>query len=225
METKAAVEIDIRGWPRNTGLAKGLQHATNWIAPAGGRDMGPFWNLPNILSLSRPLLGLPAIYLLLHYNLILPALFVFLGFAFTDLIDGWYARKKKIVTLWGKVLDPAADKVFLITTIFLVDIPSTLSKPFVALITLEILLAILGLTGLVMKIQGNKSRVEVSANLWGKMKATMENIFIYLLFIRRLGIGLNIDFLVLFLWSAITLAMLSIVGHIIGHIIGGYRKA
>lgn len=180
--------------------------------------MGLFWTVPNILALSRPLVGLPAIYFSLRQDLIFLALILFLGFALTDLVDGWYARKNKVVTLWGKLLDPAADKLFFILTPVLIGIPPALSKQFIVLIILEITLATLGLIGLIMQLRGNQSRIEVSANSWGKKKTLMESVFIGLLFIGKLGLDLNIQVLNIILWFAMGLAILSLWGHIKGHL-------
>lgn len=176
--------------------------------------MGPFWTLPNILALSRPLVGLPVIYFLLQQDLIFLALILSLGFAATDLIDGWYARKKKVVTLWGKLLDPAADKLFFILTPVLIGIPPALFKQFIVLIILEITLATLGLIGLIIQLRGNQSGVKVGANKWGKSKTFTENLFSISLFVRRLGINLNIFFPSVILYIAIGLAMFSISGHL-----------
>lgn len=67
------------------------------------------YNVPNILTASR-LVATPVIgYLILHdqhkYAL---ALFTYAGI--TDLVDGWMARRFKLQTVVGSVIDPMADK-------------------------------------------------------------------------------------------------------------------
>eukprot|EP00128_Syssomonas_multiformis_P009311 Colp12_sorted_trinity150504_noHs@15503 len=67
------------------------------------------WTIPNIISMSRiavtPYIG----YLVINqeYKLGL-ALFVVAGF--TDLLDGWIARRFKQTSVFGTALDPMADK-------------------------------------------------------------------------------------------------------------------
>jgi phosphatidylglycerophosphate synthase len=70
------------------------------------------WRVPGILSLSRiPLaaafpfaLGRPA-----------AALVILLSAGVSDVLDGWYARRYSQVTPTGTALDPATDKIFVLT--------------------------------------------------------------------------------------------------------------
>lgn len=43
-------------------------------------------------------------------------MFLFVVCAFTDYLDGYYARKWQVVSLKGKILDPLADKVLTLTS-------------------------------------------------------------------------------------------------------------
>src|SRR3954447_7133445 len=67
------------------------------------------YNIPNILTFSR-LIAAPIIgYLVLHdYHAWAVGLFAYAGI--TDLVDGWIARKWKLQTVVGTVIDPMADK-------------------------------------------------------------------------------------------------------------------
>ncbi|CAD0029964.1 unnamed protein product [Aureobasidium pullulans] len=71
------------------------------------------YNIPNILTASR-LIAAPFVgYLVLHeQHKWALALFAYAGI--TDLVDGWIARKYKLQTVVGSVIDPMADK-FLMT--------------------------------------------------------------------------------------------------------------
>ena len=75
-------------------------------------QLGRFWTPPNILSLSRLILALPIAYLI--FNRPPPDLLtiglVFMAIA-TDWFDGKIARWSRSVSEWGKILDPAADKI------------------------------------------------------------------------------------------------------------------
>lgn len=78
-------------------------------------------NLPNILTLSRFFWAIVFMVLLYQNSLastVLAAV-VFTVAALTDLLDGYIAKKKGLVTDFGKIMDPVADK-FLILIAFLV---------------------------------------------------------------------------------------------------------
>lgn len=79
------------------------------ILPAALTPHENIYNLPNILTFSR-LLASPVIgYLVLH-DQPAAALGLFAAAGFTDLIDGWIARRWKLQTVVGSVIDPMADK-------------------------------------------------------------------------------------------------------------------
>lgn len=74
-------------------------------------------NVPNVLTLIR--LFLVPVYLILFSNgLKYPALTVFLAASFTDLLDGFIARKYHQITNFGKLMDPFADKLMVLTAMF-----------------------------------------------------------------------------------------------------------
>lgn len=79
-----------------------------------------YMNLPNILTTIR--LFLIPIFVLVFFSygtqgLIYGAV-IFLIAGFTDVLDGHLARKFNLVTKYGIVLDPLADKLMLLTVLF-----------------------------------------------------------------------------------------------------------
>lgn len=81
-------------------------------------------NLPNRLSLVR--MGLvPVLVVLLALRTPVAdyvALAVFAFAAFTDFLDGYIARKRKIITAFGAFMDPVADKLLVLSAlVMLVD--------------------------------------------------------------------------------------------------------
>ena len=71
------------------------------------------YNLPNFLTVSRLIAAPVTAYLLLHdYHKWAVAVFAYAGF--TDLVDGWLARRWKLQTVAGSVIDPMADKALMI---------------------------------------------------------------------------------------------------------------
>ncbi len=70
-------------------------------------------NISNMLSASRFILAIPAMYLILtgSYSF---AVLVGIISGLTDFFDGFIARKTDKITELGKILDPLGDKVFLL---------------------------------------------------------------------------------------------------------------
>ena len=128
-------------------------------------------NLPNLLTLTRFALIPIFTYVVFCYpgeafGLIAGvAIFAFAGL--TDLLDGYIARKYNMVTTWGKLMDPLADKLMLITVLVSLAIKQ-LIPPFVVIVVIvKELLIITGATFLY------KSRkVVVQANYFGKAAST-----------------------------------------------------
>ena len=79
-------------------------------------------NLPNKLSVAR-VLCIPAVVTLLHFQSdtcrIIAAVLFILG-CITDFLDGRIARKRNLVTDFGKFIDPVADKLLVLTTLIVI---------------------------------------------------------------------------------------------------------
>jgi len=78
-------------------------------------------NLPNCITMLR-ISFIPVLFLLLlspGQTMSLVLAFLFIAVSFTDLLDGYVARKYKIVTTMGKFLDPIADKLVINTAMIL----------------------------------------------------------------------------------------------------------
>jgi CDP-diacylglycerol--glycerol-3-phosphate 3-phosphatidyltransferase len=80
-----------------------------------------FWNAPNTISVGRIAAG-PLLLLLLISDGPVASNVLGLGFlavALTDLLDGYLARREGQVTRIGKLLDPLADKILVMTALVL----------------------------------------------------------------------------------------------------------
>ncbi|KAF2004422.1 hypothetical protein P154DRAFT_531406 [Amniculicola lignicola CBS 123094] len=91
------------------------------------------YNIPNILTFSR-LIATPVIgYLIINdHPLYAFSLFAYAGFS--DLLDGWIARKWNLQTVVGSVVDPMADKALMTTAVVCLAINGSLSLPLATLI-------------------------------------------------------------------------------------------
>src|SRR3954464_11964274 len=72
-----------------------------------------WFNLPNVISLSRVVLALAFVLVSEPWDRI--ALIAVAGF--TDFMDGWFARHDKSESTAGALLDPLADRIFVLVAI------------------------------------------------------------------------------------------------------------
>jgi CDP-diacylglycerol--glycerol-3-phosphate 3-phosphatidyltransferase len=145
------------------------------------------WNLPNTITIIRIALT-PVIALLPFIEGYWPKFLAFVIFAITaltDLVDGYLARSRGEVTNLGKLLDPLADKLLLVAA--LVPIYWIASErqdlygiPFWGSIPLWVCLLLLGreLAMTVFRRFAQKRGVVIAAGSAGKLKTTIQNIFI-----------------------------------------------
>jgi hypothetical protein len=100
--------------------------------------------IPNILSLFRLLL-IPVFLVLLLFGEYAWALLILVVSAGTDFIDGYVARRFNQITRLGQLLDPAADRLFIFSTLIGLAWQGLLPWWFVLLIvTRDVLLLVLG---------------------------------------------------------------------------------
>ena len=125
-------------------------------------------NLPNKLTLLRVLL-IPFFLLFMYINVpfhYLIALVIFSGASITDALDGKIARKRGLVTNFGKFLDPLADKILVIAalTVFVeLDDVRMGAIPLIIISAREFMVS-----GL--RLVATDSGVVVAAGIWGKLK-------------------------------------------------------
>ena len=124
-------------------------------------------NLPNRLTVLRIVLT-PAVALVLlldGWPYWQPAAILLVGFlAFTDLLDGYLARRWKQTTPLGALLDPIADK-FLISTTFICLVARDLSPSWVAIAIIGREFAVTALRMIAQERGGS-----VPVNTFGKAK-------------------------------------------------------
>jgi CDP-diacylglycerol---glycerol-3-phosphate 3-phosphatidyltransferase len=74
-------------------------------------------NVPNILTLSRIVLAIVLIFLLQENSSAgnILALIVFAAASLTDFYDGHLAKKRGMVSNFGKIMDPIADKILILS--------------------------------------------------------------------------------------------------------------
>jgi CDP-diacylglycerol--glycerol-3-phosphate 3-phosphatidyltransferase len=136
-----------------------------------------FWNLPNTITVVR--VGVVPILLLLPWfpdrsgSLFIGWCFTIAGFS--DLLDGWLARRGQQVTRIGKLLDPLADKL-IVSTALIVLVATMRIPPWATWMVVVIVgreLAVTGLRGLA----SSQGQV-MAASGYGKIKTFAQNVAI-----------------------------------------------
>jgi len=110
--------------------------------PAGQAD-GRVLTVPNLISFAR-LLGVPLfLYLFLVADATLAALVVLAIGGTSDWLDGWLARRTGQVSRLGELLDPLADRLYILATVVAFTLREVLPWQFtMGLLARELLLAV-----------------------------------------------------------------------------------
>ena len=74
--------------------------------------------LPNVLTLLRVIL-IPVFVYLIHFEYFFAAGVLFIFASLTDYLDGYLARKYKVITDFGKLMDPLADKILVMAALIM----------------------------------------------------------------------------------------------------------
>lgn len=162
-------------------------------------------NLPNALSLFRLML-IPVMvilfYLPIEHSAALTGSVFFIA-GFTDLLDGYLARKLKQSSAFGAFIDPVADKVLVATSLILiVDYYNSawITIPAVIMISREIIISALREW---MAEVGKRDAVAVS---WlGKIKTAAQMLAILLFLIQPSNTLLYIAYIALTVASVLTI--------------------
>jgi CDP-diacylglycerol--glycerol-3-phosphate 3-phosphatidyltransferase len=130
-------------------------------------------NIPNKLTVAR-LLITAIFFVFLAANsrtLLYVSLVIFIIAALTDLVDGWYARKYKMVTDFGRVADPFADKILVCgALIFLLVKEDTPVRDWMVVIIIAREFLVSGMRSL-----AESKGIPFGATNWGKFKALSQN--------------------------------------------------
>ena len=137
-------------------------------------------NLPNVLTVSRILL-IPVFVVLFVAptpDRSLAAAVVFIVAALTDLLDGYLARRRGQVTKLGRLLDPIADKLLVLSALILLVQVDRVS----ALVAILIIAREVAVTGI--RAIAATEGIIISAETTGKYKMALQVIAIVLLILE-----------------------------------------
>ena len=119
------------------------------------------WTIPNVLTILRMIL-IPVFVVLFFKGMKMASLCVFCAASLTDMLDGYLARKLNQITDFGKLFDPLADKLMVITAMVCQTFWGPLPLIAVIIVAAKELVMVLG--GMLMLNRG----VVVYSNYFGK---------------------------------------------------------
>lgn len=190
-----------------------------------------FLNLPNYITLGRflaiPLLAVVMLWLndkdgayeSANRTLSYTATLIFLVAMISDIIDGYIARKRKIISVFGQFFDPLADKLlFLTAMIFMVELGRLPAWIVCVFLSREVIVT--ALRGVAID-----EGIVIAASRWGKHKSAL---------ISTVTVGLLIHYPLwgvhwrsiawVFIWPAMIFSMASGVHYTVGFIRALRRK-
>lgn len=137
-------------------------------------------NVPNILTLFRLFL-VPMFVLTFFSNIkgsLYYSIFIFLIAGFTDVLDGYIARRYNLITRWGTLFDPFADKLMLITVLSCLAIQNYIPIWMLIVMAIKEIFMIAGSAALL------GSNIIIPANIAGKMST-------FLFYLSIISMGFN----------------------------------
>lgn len=166
-------------------------------------------NLPNKLTMLR-IIAVPffiALYLLDHIYI---ATVIFILASVTDAFDGHIARSRGLVTNFGKIMDPLADKILVISAlVILVQLGDVAGWMLIVILAREFIVA-----GL--RTVAAADGIVIAAGFSGKLKTVTQMIAVPLLLLKNWPcsyIGVPLDRIML--WLCVILTVVSGVEYIV----------
>lgn len=166
-----------------------------------------FTNTPNILTSIRIAMA-PVMVALLFYkefNYDVAAALVFAAASITDFFDGYIARSQKLVTIYGKLMDPLADKFLVVSALIMLQYLGRIHPVIVILLICREL----GVTGL--RAIASAEGLIIAASPSAKLKTVSQMVAIPLMMVNpglfgiplfKIGEVLIYISLAISLWSA-----------------------
>lgn len=138
-------------------------------------------------------------------------LIVYIAACISDTADGYIARKYHLVTDFGKLMDPLADKL-LNETAFILLTASGLMGPIITVVVIGREFLITGLRAIAM--ENGKA---IAADIWGKLKTIFQDVtIVWILFVKATSLSGNFCTITtqVLIWSMFALTLISAANYI-----------
>lgn len=162
------------------------------------------WNVPNALTMLRMAL-IPVYWIIFSQGRLYIALAVFILASLTDLLDGYIARKYHLITSFGKLMDPLADKLMVISVMLSLALKGIV--PWPALIILFAKEALMVIGGALLLDKG----VVVYSKHIGKIAQTLVVSSLILSFFHDFFTRIHFPLHLILIWCAVALTLCALV--------------
>ena len=170
------------------------------------RYLTNIWNVPNVLTILRLLL-IPVFVVLHVTGFPKMALLTFCVASFTDWLDGHIARKHNLITDFGKLMDPLADKLMVCTALIMQGIAKVFPVPAIVIVIIKELVMIYGSSYML------HHGIVVYSNIWGKLAQCSFLLALLLSFWRSDFNRLHLPIDKVILWIAVVIAVIALVDY------------
>ena len=166
-------------------------------------------NLPNKITTARvfmiPLFLIVYLSSIPYSNIIAGIIFIIASLS--DTLDGYIARKHNLVTNFGKLIDPLADKLLVISALICLVEKGLLTSWFVIIIIgREFIISGFRLVAV-------ETGTVIAASPWGKLKTIFQMVMCILLIFNFNNIVFNVAEQI-FMYGALVLTIISLVDYI-----------
>ena len=169
-------------------------------------------NLPNKLTISR-IIAVPFFIGCYMTGFYIPAFILFILASLTDMLDGKIARKYNLVTNFGKIMDPLADKNLVYTAFCLMVEDGTVPGwMLIVILAREFLIA-------GMRTVAASEGIVIAAAMSGKIKTVLQMIAVPLLLLATAvgtsaGVSVSVIYVLnmaarIFLWASLVMTVYS----------------
>ena len=195
--------------PRFRSYRRGLPRAEKGFVPVSSfrqKYLTNIWNVPNVLTIIR--LALIPVFVVLHaVALEKLALLTFCVASFTDWLDGHIARKYNLITDFGKLMDPLADKLMVCTALIMQGLRGYFPVVAIIIVIIKELVMIYGSSYML------AHDVVVYANIWGKLAQCSFILALVLSFWHKDFTAMNFPIDRVCLWIAVGIAVIALVDY------------
>ena len=169
------------------------------------------WTIPNVLTMIRLIL-VPVFVVLFLKGHKMASLGVFVAASLTDMLDGFLARKLNQITDFGKLFDPLADKLMVLSAMVCQGIVGVFPWSAIIIVACKELFMVIG--GLLML----KNDVVVYSNYVGKAAQVCFILSLVLAFFHDELAAWGVQLDIILLWITVALALCAMVIYIIGSV-------